>query len=381
MGFFKTFIYVNVFTTYQNKIKIELMTNFVSIIIPTLNEEENIADLIAELSKVIKYINCDSEIIIVDDSSEDNTLEIIRNLINDYQNLKLIIRKERGITSAIMRGFQEAKGNIFCVMDADFSHQPRFIPELLKTLINSEADMVIASRYLDKSCLKNWSFRRRILSRVATTIARLVTEIKDPLSGFFVIKKEVLENIELNPSNPKICLEIITKGRFKNKIIEIPYEFKDRLKGKSKLLSGNTIKCFLINFSYLILAYDNALKRFIKFILVGGVGTIINLIVFYCLVKYLALWYIFSAVVSFFVAVTSNYFLNKQWTFANLVKASYLKFVFISLSGLVFNIIILFLLVEYLKMNYFFAQLIAIGIAALWNFYNSQKYVFKSFIF
>lgn len=354
------------------------MTDFVSVIIPTLNEEENIADLIVELNKVLQYIDYDSEMIIVDDGSDDNTLKIIKELSNKYANLRLIIRDERGLGSAIIRGFQEAKGNILCVMDADFSHHPKFIPDLLRTLIEMRADMVIASRYLEKSCLKNWSLKRRILSKMATMVARLFTEIKDPLSGFFVVRKEVLENISFNHLSPKICLEILIKGKFRNKIVEIPYEFRDRLRGKSKLLSKKAIINFLLHLYWLILTQDNSLKRFMKFIIVGGIGTIVNLIVFYLLVKYLSLWYIFSAIISFLVAVTNNYFLNKKWTFAMAVRSSYLRFVFVSLTGLGINIIVLFLLVEYLKINYLFAQLIAIGIAAIWNFYNSQRFVFKT---
>lgn len=353
------------------------MIDFVSIIVPTLNEEDNIADLIVELNKTLKNIDYSTEIIIVDDGSNDNTLEIVKGLINKYPNLRLIIRNEKGLGSAIVRGFQEARGNILCVMDADFSHHPKFVPYLLRALIGMKADMVIASRYLEKSYIKTWSLKRRILSKIATVMARLFTEIKDPLSGFFVVRKEVVKDISFNRLNPKICLEILVKGRFKNKIIEIPYEFRGRLKGKSKLLSKKTIINFMLNLYWLILTQDNSLKRFIKFIIVGGLGAIVNLIVFYLLVKYLSLWYIFSAIISFLVAVTNNYFLNKKWTFAMVVKSSYLRFVLISLVGLCINVIFLFLLVEYLNINYFFAQLIAIGIAAVWNFYNSQRFVFK----
>ncbi|GIW66726.1 MAG: dolichol monophosphate mannose synthase [Candidatus Parcubacteria bacterium] len=353
------------------------MTNLVSIIIPTLNEEENIADLIIEINKVFKKIDYDLEIIVVDDGSSDNTLAIIKKLANKYSNLKLIIRNEKGLTSAIIKGFKEAKGEIFCVMDADFSHHPKFIPDLIENLINHEADMVIASRYLKNSFIKRWPLKRKILSIIATKITRLITEIKDPLSGFFVIRKEVIENINLNPFNPKICLEIIIKGNFKNKIIEIPYQFEDRLRGRSKLLSLGTIKCFLIHFFYLILTQNNLAKRFIKFIIVGTLGTIINLLFFYLLVKHLSIWYILSAIISFFIAVTNNYLLNQKWTFAGSVQSSYLKFVLVSLGGLIVNLIILFLLVEYLRINYLLSQLIAIGLASIFNFYQSQRFVFK----
>jgi dolichol-phosphate mannosyltransferase len=353
------------------------MVNSISIIIPTLNEEENIADLIVEINKVFKRIDFDLEIIIVDDGSSDNTLKIIRNLIDQYLNLKLIARTEKGLTSAIIKGFQEAKGDIFCVMDADFSHHPKFIPDLILTLINFEADMVIASRYLEKSLIKNWSMIRRILSKIATIITRLIIKANDPLSGFFVVRKDVIANANFDSNNPKICLEILLKGNFKNKIIEIPYEFIGRTKGKSKFLSLKTLKHFSIYLFRLILVKNSTVKRFIKFIIVGGIGVIINLLIFHLLIVYLSFWYISSAVVSFFVAVTNNYFLNKKWTFADSIQASYLKFVFVSLSGLIVNIAILFLLVEYLKINYLYSQLIAIAGAGILNFYQSQRFVFK----
>lgn len=353
------------------------MNHFISIIIPTLNEEDNIANLIIELNEVLKDINHNIEIIIVDDNSVDNTLGVIKELSYKYSNLKLIIRKERGLSSAIIRGFQEASGDIFCVMDADFSHQPKFVLNLLEALKNSRADMVIASRYLDKSCIKNWSLFRKTLSKIATMIVRLFTEVKDPLSGFFIVKKEVIKGVSLNSFNPKICLEIIAKGKFKNGIIEVPYEFRNRLKGKSKLFSIKTMITFLFYLCYLIWQLDNNLKRFIKFLIVGAIGTIINLIVFYLLLKYLSMWYIFAAVISFGVAVTNNYLLNKKWTFVVSTRSSYLKFILISLEGLAINIGALFLLVEFFKINHLLAQVIAIGIASFVNFYNSQRFVFK----
>jgi dolichol-phosphate mannosyltransferase len=122
-------------------------------------------------------------------------------------------------------------------MDADLSHPPEKIPDLADPIIRGEADIVIGSRYIDTGKIGDWSFRRKVSSKLATLAAKGLTKVKDPMSGFFFLKREVIENIELNPKGFKIALEILVKGKY-DKVVEVPIFFKDRIYGETKLSSG-----------------------------------------------------------------------------------------------------------------------------------------------
>jgi len=202
----------------------------ISIIIPTYNEKENIKKLILDINRILKK---DFEIIVVDDNSQDGTGRIVDKL--KKYNAKCIHRKGKlGLASAVIEGFKAAKGEIIGVMDADFSHDINVIPKLIKPIINNEAELTIGSRYIQGGKIENWPLKRKIISRGATLLSLLLTTVKDPMSGFFFLNKEVIKGIELNAKGYKILLEIIVKGKY-NKVNEIPYTFVDRKAGKSKL--------------------------------------------------------------------------------------------------------------------------------------------------
>ena len=200
-----------------------------SIIITTYNEAENIASLIKEIHKFSK----DAEIVVVDDNSPDGTPNIVKDLRKKIKKIKLLVRKnERGLSSAVLAGFKIASGDYICVIDADHSHPPELIPKLRKELEN--ADIVVASRYVKGGGCENWPFLRQLVSKFATLLARPLTPVKDPMSGFFMLKKGVIEGVEFHPEGFKIGLEILVKG--KHKVIkEVPFVFRDRRAGKSKL--------------------------------------------------------------------------------------------------------------------------------------------------
>ncbi len=149
--------------------------------------------------------------------------------------IKVIHRRGKGgLSSAVMEGFKHAGGEIIGVMDADLSHPPEIIPRLVQPILDNESDFVIASRYLDNEKIERWPFSRKITSIGATILARPLTNVSDPMSGFFFFKKNIIDGIELSPIGYKIMLEIIVKGKY-NTIKEVPFTFKDRYKGKSKL--------------------------------------------------------------------------------------------------------------------------------------------------
>ncbi|MEM1658474.1 MAG: polyprenol monophosphomannose synthase [Candidatus Jordarchaeales archaeon] len=207
-----------------------------SVIIPTYNERDNLGELVERLRLALNEINY--ELIIVDDNSPDGTGELAEKLAEKYRNIKVVHRAgKRGLASAVIDGLNVAEGDTVAVMDADLQHPPELLPQMFREIING-ADLVIASRYTKGGSVEGWSTWRRLVSRVATLMATLTIprarKVKDPLSGFFVFKKQAVEGLELNPKGFKILLELIAKGNFQ-KIVETPYTFQVRKRGKSKL--------------------------------------------------------------------------------------------------------------------------------------------------
>lgn len=205
----------------------------ISIIIPTYNEVENFQVLTDRITTSLN--KNEFEIIIVDDNSPDGTGELADKLSNNNDQISVIHRNSKnGLASAVVDGFLHAKGEIIGVMDADLSHPPEIIPMLILPIIENKTDFVIGSRYISEGETNDWSKKRQITSIAATLLARPLTDVKDPMSGLFFIKKEVIKDVKLNPLGYKIGLEIIVKGNYKN-IMEIPFTFQNRMNGESKL--------------------------------------------------------------------------------------------------------------------------------------------------
>ena len=214
------------------------MRIMISVIIPTYNEKENIKKLILKIIDVFRANKLNGEIIIVDDNSPDGTGEIAEMLAKKYSQkypIKVIHRKGKlGLASAVIEGFNRSKGNILGVMDADLSHLPSAIPSLVKPIEKGIVDFTIGSRYVNNGKIIGWPFLRTLISKGATLIARHLASVKDPMSGYFFIKRSVIDNTCLNAHGYKICLEILVKGNY-SKVMEVPITFKDREKGSSKL--------------------------------------------------------------------------------------------------------------------------------------------------
>jgi len=222
-----------------------------TVVIPTYNEAENIPIIVERIFNVFHEHSLEGEVIIVDDNSPDGTSKIAYQLKNTYNNLGVLCRVDKpGLSSAVLDGIQLAKGGIIGVMDADLSHPPEKIPELVKPNLSGESDLVIGSRNVKEGNIENWSLRRKASSKLATLAARGLTHVKDPMSVFFFLKKEVIEGIELSPKGFKIDLEILVKGKYK-KVTEVPILFIDRKYGVSKL-SRSVI---LDYFSHLVRLY------------------------------------------------------------------------------------------------------------------------------
>ena len=207
-----------------------------SVIVPTYNEAENVRELIERIEASLKGL--DFEVIVVDDSSPDGTAEIAEQLGKAYGNVRVIKRpRKMGLASAVLEGMKVAKHEFVAVMDADLQHPPELLPKLLEKAGKGH-DVVIASRYVEGGGVERWSFWRRLISRGATLLAHALLpktrNVKDPLSGFFLFKKSVVEGVELNPIGYKLLLEVLVRERYES-VAEVPYVFKARRRGRSKL--------------------------------------------------------------------------------------------------------------------------------------------------
>jgi len=220
----------------------------ISLIIPTYNESGNIKRLVPYLYKRLEETRLAFEIIIVDDDSPDHTWKVAERL--QIKELKVIRRiGERGLGTAVLIGIKEAKGDIIGVIDADLSHPPALIGKLIHECKGN--DIVIASRYIDDRDAK-LSFFRKVVSYVATSMASPLTNVKDPMSGYFFFKKKIIQGKPLNPIGYKILLEILVKGDYdKAKVKEMPFIFGKRYFGKSKL----GFKVYLSYVMHLMLLY------------------------------------------------------------------------------------------------------------------------------
>jgi len=222
----------------------------ITLVIPTFNEAGNMPILVAKIFEEFKKSNLDGYVIVVDDDSPDQTWKVAEDLRDTYPKLQVLRRQDkRGLSSAVLDGFAMADTDIIGVIDADLSHPPEKIAELVAPIINGEADFTLGSRYIDQGGTENWPLKRRISSKVATLAVVGLTSVKDPMSGFFFLKKDLIDNVELSPKGFKIGLEILVRSKCK-KVKEIPFVFRDREYGESKL-SSNVIVDYLIHVSKL----------------------------------------------------------------------------------------------------------------------------------
>ncbi len=203
-----------------------------SVILPTYNEAQNIARIIAAITKVFSDEAIEGEVIVVDDDSPDGTARIASGLSGSCPVSVRVRTGTRGLSRAVIEGFGLAGGDICVVMDADLSHPVDSIPALIEPILAGTCDIVVGSRYLAGGGVPDWPWRRRLVSRAAGLLAGGVTTLSDPTSGFMAVKKDKLEGVELDPLGWKIVLEVVVKS--KARVREIPIVFRDRTQGQSK---------------------------------------------------------------------------------------------------------------------------------------------------
>lgn len=203
----------------------------ISVIIPTYNEKENIGKLIPAIHDILN--GYEYELVIVDDNSPDGTAKVAEELSKTYPVRILKRNGKLGLASAILYGFQNSKFDILGVIDADLQHPPEYMKGFINA-VKDGYDIAIGSRYVHGGKIEGWSRYRSLVSRGAIILSKPLTNIKDPTSGYFFLKKDVIKEISFSSIGYKILLEILVKGSYGN-IKEIPYTFKSRQNGNSKL--------------------------------------------------------------------------------------------------------------------------------------------------
>jgi dolichol-phosphate mannosyltransferase len=211
-----------------------------SLIIPTLNEAENLVPLVLALDQLFAPVFGQAfELIVVDDASDDLTLELARDLSREHPRLRVMRRtEERDLGSAVLRGFQVARGDVLGVMDADLQHPPELNLELFAR-IEQGVDLAVASRHVAGGGVSDWSFSRRLISRGAQLLGllllpRVVSRLSDPMSGFFMVRRTAVSGVEFWPTGYKVLLEVLARGRIRS-IAEVGYVFRERTDGGSKV--------------------------------------------------------------------------------------------------------------------------------------------------
>lgn len=358
------------------------MSRAISIIIPTYNEKDNIIPLVERIDQALS--DYDYEILFVDDNSRDGTAELAIALSPKYPVKVMVRQNKRGLASAVVDGLKQATGQIVGVMDADLQHPPEVIPDLLQA-IKGGADIAVASRYIEGGGCQGWGLTRRIISKGAIVLAHLflpsTRRVRDPMSGFFMLNRQVVAHADLRPTGFKILLEILMEGEFRD-ITEVPYTFRVRSGGESKLNARQQVD--YLKHIYSLMKRKGELTRFLKFCAVGLSGVLVNMGLLWLLTEVAGLFYLVSAAISIETSIISNFVLNDYFTFRDRrspqVKSflsRLLKFNLVSLAGLGFNMGVLWLLTEVFGIYYLLSNLCGIAVATLWNYLVNTWWTWK----
>ena len=354
----------------------------VSVILPTYNESENIKLIVPQIFDVLTTSGLKGEVIIVDDNSPDGTAETGRLLARDYP-LKVHVRKdERGLATAVMKGFELASGDICVVLDADLSHPVDKIAEMVKPILEGKCDATVGSRYTNGGGCEDWPFMRRFISKFSGLLARGLTRLSDPTSGFMAIRKDSLKGVRLDPVGWKIVLEAIVKS--KARLYEVPIIFSDRQRGESKLDTRVQAQ-YVVHLWRLYCFKYPPLFQFTKFCTVGFLGLLVDTAALMTLVEITHLDPRVAAIFAFVVAVSFNYSLNRLWTFNSVtvshLAASYGWFLTVCIAGLFVRIGVMHLVITLCNMGsgyrYIVVSIIGILVATMFNFVGTKFIVFS----
>lgn len=350
-----------------------------SIVVPTFNESGNIAELLRRIESTLGSTGW--EAIFVDDDSPDGTARDVRNVAARDARVRCVQRiGRRGLSSACIEGMLASSAPVIAVMDADLQHDESILPQMLQK-IEAGADVVIGTRYAEGGSTGEWDESRKSMSLLATRMSRLILKqaVSDPMSGFFMLKRETFEaNVrQLSAMGFKILLDLLASSTQALRIEEVAYRFRDRHSGQSKL-DGMVI------WEYGMLLADKTVGRwipvrFLAFAMIGGLGVLVHFSVLTLALKGLALSFTVAQSLATGLSMTFNFALNNVLTYRDRRLKGWgwwgglLSFVLACSVGAVANIGIATYLFEN-RTEWALAALAGILVGAVWNYAVTQLY-------
>ena len=355
-----------------------------SVIVPTFNERDNIKAVIAAVADALPNISW--EIIFVDDNSSDGTASFVREIARIDPRVRCLHRfGRRGLSSACVEGIMSTASPIVAVMDADRQHDERALFRMFEILNTTDADIVVGSRYAKGGGVGDWDRSRAAMSLFATRIANWITgtSLSDPMSGFFMIRREVFFRAlpRLSSIGFKILLDISASSDSRLKVVDIPYRFRLRQHGASKLDS-------MVLWEFVLLILDKTIgryipTRFISFALIGGSGVLVHIAVLTLLFKIIGIAFTDAEIAATFTAITTNFLLNNALTYRdqrlNGIKllAGWVSFTLVCATGAVANVGIANWMFTNNSM-WLTSALAGIAVGVVWNYAMSSIFTWKT---
>jgi dolichol-phosphate mannosyltransferase len=354
-----------------------------SVVVPTFNERDNVTVLYRRLAATLTDVSW--EVVFVDDNSPDGTWEVVRDLARKDSRVRCIRRiGRRGLSGACIEGILASSGPYAAVIDADLQHDETQLPKMVALLRSGEAELVVGSRYIEGGSADSFNKQRAGASQLATEVARRVlkVEVADPMSGFFMIRRDRFEQLapELSTQGFKILLDVIATAQGKLRTIEIPYTFGSRQHGESKLDS-----MVALDFLGLVLAkltHDAVSLRFLLFAMVGGTGLVVHLATLFIAHEIFQMPFAEAQAAGALVAMTSNFILNNFLTYRDqrlkgfAILRGLLLFYLVCGVGLLANVGVAFAVFDQ-EPIWWLAGLAGALMGVVWNYAMSGMFVWR----
>ena len=355
-----------------------------AVVIPTFNERRNVPVLVAKLDEALKGVAW--EAIFVDDDSPDGTADAARELARVDRRVRVIQRiGRRGLSSACIEGMLATAAPLVAVIDGDLQHDETILPAMVKALRDDPTlDVVIGSRFVDGGGTGEWDKDRVAKSALATRLARHVLEadLSDPMSGFFMIRTEIVRKLapRLAAIGFKILLDIMTGSPRPLHFRELPYTFRVRTEGESKL-------DHVVAMEYLIALYDRMFGnvipvRFAMFSAIGAIGVGVHMAVLTFAMFVLNVHFLTSQIIAAVAAMTGNFFLNNALTYRDRrlkglrqLVDGWISFCAVCAVGLVANVGVAGFLHDFRDSGWAASAMVGVLIGAVWNYALSSKFV------
>ena len=355
-----------------------------AVVIPTLNERENIAALVDRLCIVLAGIRW--EAVFVDDDSPDGTADLVRDLGQRQSNIRCVQRLgRRGLSSACIEGILASSAPFIAVMDADMQHDEALLPDMLAMIKDRGLDVVVGTRYGASGSVGDWLRSRVVISTLASRLARLVikAELTDPLSGFFLITRDAFAETMRNLSGQgfKILLDIFASSPQPLAFAELPFHFRRRVHGESKLDT-------LVAWEYLTLLLDKLAGpiipvRFLLFAMIGGFGVMTHLAALWLAIYPFGIPFAAGQAIATISAMTGNFLLNNLFTYrdrrlhGHALVTGLLSFYLVCGLGAAANVgIAAHLFVA--NHSWWLSSLSGAAVGAVWNYAMSSVFIWRS---